>query len=106
MLATYTSHSEFLTEMIGSFFASFTARSSAGGRAWAVRMHQDFVVAGRVHSLSVDTPPPAAERRRLWRDGLARGARAATDHPRPATDVQAMLNDVTEQVGEPPIIRW
>ena len=101
-----TTPGEFLTEMIGSFFAFFTARSATGGRAWGVRMHQDFVVAGNVHSLSLDTSPAASERRQLWRDGLARGARVTADHPhrhRPGTDVQAVLNAVTDQVGEPRI---
>ncbi|MGH8883582.1 MAG: hypothetical protein ACRDYX_00065 [Egibacteraceae bacterium] len=41
-----TSPRDFFVEMIGSFFAFFTARSPAGGHAWGVRMHTEFVDAG------------------------------------------------------------
>ncbi|MCK9903553.1 hypothetical protein CC117_29040 [Parafrankia colletiae] len=90
-----------LTEMVGSFFAFFVARSPAGGRAWATRMHRELVIEATVHSLTVTRPPNLAERRAAWHDGLTSGGRAASDS---AVDVQAVLDDVTRAVDEPRIL--
>jgi hypothetical protein len=102
-----TSAATFFPEMLGSFFAFFATHSNAGqgAAAWAQRTYEEFVRQGIVHSLSIDTVPPAPQRRRHWREGVRCGARFAADHPPrvPAGRLQRLLDQVTTAVGEPRI---
>jgi GT2 family glycosyltransferase len=96
-----TSAAHFFEEETGALFEFFVSRSRAGGRAWAQRTYTEFVQAGRVHSKAVAEVPDQRVRRRAWRRGLARGARAA--EAAGATYVWAVLRQVTGALGEEPI---
>lgn len=87
----------FFEEETGALFAFFASRSVPGALAWATRTYAEFVQQGFVHSKMVDTVPNPAERRALWRRGLARGATAAGE------DAWRIVREATAVVGEEPI---
>lgn len=97
---------DFHSDMIGTFFAFFAGRSLDGGFRWAQRMWTDFVQAGEAYSRAVATVPGLVQRRRLWRDGLARGARwltgAAARPGRTPAEVDALLDRICVAVGDVP----
>jgi hypothetical protein len=100
---------DFHAEMVGSFFAFFAGRSSAGGLAWARRTWIEFVTAGQVYSLAVARIPDRPAREAAWRAGLCRGARFLVEGTRPHLDmlpVELSLDRICRTVGQPPIIPW
>jgi len=98
----------FFPEQIGSFFAFFAARSAAGGRAFAERSWNEFVVHGAVPTLAVTTIPPPPARIAAWRSGLTRGAAflAAARPSLPRAQVQQILQEVTDACGQPRLTGW
>jgi hypothetical protein len=87
----------FHAEMIGSFFAFFAGRSSAGGITWGLRTWKEFVEAGQLYSLAVAEIPGRAAREAAWRAGLTRGARFLASAARPrlnADQIRHLLSEI------------
>ncbi|GCD41750.1 glycosyltransferase family A protein [Streptomyces paromomycinus] len=89
----------FFEEETGALFAFFASRSARGARAWALRTYGEFVVRGIVHSRMVATIPAPAQRRVLWRRGLARGAAVAGER------AWRIAEEAVAAVGEGPLSR-
>lgn len=97
---------EFLTEMIGGFFAFYATRSRSGACAWATRAWQEFVHDAQTYSRTVTDIPDHACRRAAWREGLTRAARVLAADPRDClsrVEPWALLDEVCDTVGEPAI---
>ncbi|MEU7046674.1 hypothetical protein AB0A77_37320 [Streptomyces varsoviensis] len=89
----------FFEEETGALFAFFASRSAHGARAWALRTYREFVVRGIVHSKMVATVPASAQRRVLWRRGLARGAAVAGER------AWRIAEEAVAAVGDEPLSR-
>jgi len=96
----------FLEEEIGSFFEFFAARNLLGAQAWALRTYQEFVLDAVVHTHAVTAPDDLEHRRRVWRQGIERGARAASQHaPLKSDAAWEVVDRVTQILQEPAIVR-